>query len=176
MADLDRATCGPVAAGNTLRAADTSDAGTAKGTGDTAGIQVGARKPPTTIISLLGDGRRFGRWRVARRTLILNVLGSWTLDLRGALLDESTLADAALDLRFVSLVGDLVVSVPDGVVVEVSGLVVLGDRRLDLAVVPEVPGTPRLRLRLAGLIGDVRVTSGSLVGRPGRFGRRVGGR
>lgn len=123
---------------------------------------------PARIVSLIGDGRRFGRWRVTRRTLIVNVLGTWTLDLRGALLTPGVLARNALEIRFVSLIGDLVVSVPDGVAVEVSGRVLLGDRRLALAVIPEVPGTPRLRLRLMGIIGDVRVISGSMVGRPDR--------
>ncbi|EFC82306.1 DUF1707 domain-containing protein [Parafrankia sp. EUN1f] len=130
--------------------------------------------PTTRMVTLLGDGRRFGRWRLARRTVIVNGLGNWALDLRGALLDERILAEATVDLCFVSLVGDLTISVPDGVGVDVSGLVALGDRHVDLAVVPTRPGMPRLRLRLAGLIGDLRITSGSLLGRPGQEHGRGG--
>lgn len=128
-------------------------------------------KSRSTIVSLLGDGRRLGRWRMARRTLIVNVLGNWTLDLRGALLADQALADKALDLRFVSLIGDLTLTVPDGVTVETTGLVALGDRQVDLAGIRERPGMPRVRLRLACLIGDVRITSGSRVGRPDRHAR-----
>ncbi|WP_154676786.1 DUF1707 SHOCT-like domain-containing protein [Parafrankia discariae] len=127
--------------------------------------RVGVQRSSSTIFNILGDGRRLGRWRMPRRTVIVNVLGDWTLDLRGALMDEQAVTDGVLDILYISLIGDLTISVPDGMEVGMSGLVVLGDQHLELAVVSERPGTPRLRLRLAGLIGDVRVSSGSLAGR-----------
>ncbi|MEX5633759.1 DUF1707 SHOCT-like domain-containing protein [Parafrankia sp. FMc2] len=141
------------------------------GGGETVDRTRAEEKARSTIVSLLGDGRRLGRWWMARRTLIVNVLGNWTLDLRGALLADQALADRALDLRFVSLIGDLTLTVPDGVTVEATGLVALGDRQVDLAGIRERPGMPRVRLRLACLIGDVRITSGSRVGRPDRHAR-----
>ncbi|WP_235014042.1 DUF1707 domain-containing protein, partial [Parafrankia sp. Ea1.12] len=127
--------------------------------------RVGIQRSSSTIVNILGDGRRLGRWRMPRRTVIVNLLGDWTLDLRGALMDEDAVTDGVLDILYISLIGDLTISVPDGMEVDMSGLVVLGDRHLELAMVSERPGTPRLRLRLAGLIGDVRVSSGSLTGR-----------
>ncbi|WP_157472798.1 DUF1707 domain-containing protein [Frankia sp. EAN1pec] len=127
--------------------------------------RVGIQRSSSTIVNILGDGRRLGRWRMPRRTVIVNLLGDWTLDLRGALMDEDAVTDGVLDILYISLIGDLTISVPDGMEVDMSGLVVLGDRHLELAMVSERPGTPRLRLRLAGLIGDVWVSSGSLTGR-----------
>ncbi|WP_018634896.1 DUF1707 SHOCT-like domain-containing protein [Parafrankia elaeagni] len=144
-----------------------------EGGGETVDRTRAEEKPRSTIVSLLGDGRRLGRWRMARRTLVVNVLGNWTLDLRGALPADQALADRALDLRFVSLIGDLTLTVPDGVTVETTGLVVLGDQQVDLAGIRERPGMPRVRVRLACLIGDVRITSGSRVGRPDRNARSM---
>jgi hypothetical protein len=44
-----------------------------------------------------------------------------------------------------------------GVEVELTGFDVLGDRELRLAPVPRRPGTPLIRIRAHGLLGDVYV-------------------
>jgi hypothetical protein len=113
------------------------------------------------MVNVLGDEKRVGRWRLPRRLRIYSLLGDWTLDLRGALVNEDAVAAGTVDIIHLSLLGDLRVIVPEGVEVELGGMVLIGDRKLELAAVPLRPGTPRIRLRVFGLIGDVIVRSDS---------------
>jgi hypothetical protein len=131
----------------------------------TAGITPPAAGPGArtsqTMVNILGDEKRVGRWRLPGRLRIYSVLGDWTLDLRGALVNEDAVAAGVVEITLVSLIGDLRVVVPEGVDVEVGGLVVIGDRKLELATVAPRPGTPRVKLRVFGLISDVTVHSRS---------------
>jgi predicted membrane protein len=58
-----------------------------------------------------------------------------------------------------SLIGDVEVVVPEGVEAELTGFSLLGDRSVVLAPVPPVPGTPRIRVRVFSVIGDVKLHS-----------------
>ena len=49
--------------------------------------------------------------------------------------------------------------VPEGVEAELTGFSLIGDRRVDLAPVPRVPGTPRIRVRVFSVIGDAKLRS-----------------
>jgi hypothetical protein len=62
-----------------------------------------------------------------------------------------------VDISATTLFGNLTVDVPEGVEVELTGFDVLGDRELRLAPVPRRPGTPLIRVRAHGLLGDVYV-------------------
>lgn len=128
----------------------------------TAGIAppvVGSYPGSRVLVSILGDQRRAGRWRVPRRLRAYCLIGDLTLDLRAALVDAESLTDGVVEVSVVSLIGDVRVVVPEGVEVELTGLSLLGDRTLELARVPPRVGTPRLRLRAYGLITDVVVRS-----------------
>ena len=50
--------------------------------------------------------------------------------------------------------------VPEGVEVEVTGFVLMGDRRVKVTPVLPRPGVPRLHIRVIGMMGEVRVTTG----------------
>jgi predicted secreted protein len=131
----------------------------------TAGITppaVGASPPSTgTVVNILGDEKRVGRWRLPRQLRIFSGIGDWTLDLRGALVNEDAVAAGFVEITHFALIGDLRVVVPEGVEVELSGMVLIGDRKLELAAVPPRPGTPRVKLRVFGLISDVTIRSAS---------------
>src|SRR6185437_2111454 len=79
------------------------------------------------IVTFFGHRRQVGRWRLPSA------------------------------LRARALFGDLTVDVPEGIEVELTGFDVLGDRELRLAPVPRRPGTPLVRVRAHGLLGDVYV-------------------
>jgi hypothetical protein len=131
----------------------------------TAGLMPPAGGPSAqtsqTMVNILGDEKRVGRWRLPRHLRIFSLLGDWILDLRGALVNEDAVAAGIVEITLVSLIGDLRVVVPEGVEVEMGGLVIIGDRKLELAAVQPRPGTPRVRLRVFGLISDVTVHSRS---------------
>jgi Domain of unknown function (DUF1707)/Cell wall-active antibiotics response 4TMS YvqF len=106
------------------------------------------------MVSLLGEQRRSGRWRLAARTTIVSVIGETELDLREAVIDAPEVWITA-----VGLIGEHHVIVPSGVDVELSGFVLLGGRHVHVGSVPPRSETPKVHLRVFGLIGEVRVDS-----------------
>lgn len=108
----------------------------------------------STLVSMIGDIRRRGRWPLRQRTRAWLVIGDVALDLRGALITDDT-----VEIEVYNLIGDVEVVVPEGVEIELTGLTLLGDRRVELAPVPRVPGTPTVRVRVMSLIGDATVRS-----------------
>jgi hypothetical protein len=119
---------------------------------------VGSTSTVSTVVAFLGDQRRVGRWRLPARLRTFSLLGDVHLDLCAVVCAEDT-----VEIKAWSLMGDIDITVPDGVDVELSGFDLLGDREVRLAPVPPVPGTPRIRVTVYGLLGDVRVRSTSAV-------------
>jgi hypothetical protein len=109
----------------------------------------------STLVSVIGDIRRRGRWSLRSRTMALRLIGDVELDLRGAVISD----DDQITIDVWGLIGDAEVIAPEGVEVELTGFSVLGDRKIDLAPVPRVPGTPTVRVRVFTLIGDAKVRS-----------------
>jgi hypothetical protein len=120
-------------------------------------VPVVGQNPPggSTLFSVIGDVRRSGRWSLRRQTTAVRLIGDVDLDLRGALIGT----DDEITITAVGLIGDATLTVPEGVEVELTGFSLLGDRKVDLAPVPRVPGTPVIRLRVFTLLGDAKVRS-----------------
>lgn len=115
---------------------------------------VGSTRTVSTVVSIMGDQRRTGRWRLPARLRGWCLMGDITLDLRSVICTEPE-----VEITGWTLMGDLEVVVPDGVEVELSGFDVMGDRELRLAPVPRIPGTPLIRVRAYTVMGDVTVRS-----------------
>lgn len=119
---------------------------------------VGSSRTVRRVVNVIGEQRLRGRWRLPARLRVVNVIGEVDVDLREVVVGEA-LPDNAVDIRVFSLVGEVSVTVPEGVEVEVSGIVLIGARDIRLEPVPRVPGTPLIRLHLFGLVGEVAVRS-----------------
>lgn len=123
-------------------------------------LPAAAREPRTparkhrrrTVIALMGSARRRGRWTLPARLLSLCVMGETVLDLRSA-----TIEAPECEMTLVVVMGSTRVIVPDGLDVEVSGFVVMGERRDDLTHQSR-PGAPRLTIRVLGAMGEARVS------------------
>lgn len=116
----------------------------------------GQRRPASShLIGLIGDVRRKGRWPMRRTTTAWVLIGDIDLDLRDALIES----DDVITINTIGAVGDVRITVPEGIEVELTGFSVLGDRRIKVAPVPRIPGTPVVRVRVFSLIGDVVVRS-----------------
>ena len=135
----------------------------------TAGVEpappVGSTRTVSTVVSVVGDQRRTGRWRLPARLRGYSLMGDIKLDLRSVVCSEPE-----VEITTVALMGDLVVEVPEGVEVELGGFALMGDRELRLAPVPRVPGTPPIRIRGYALMGDVKVRSSAPAGEDERGG------
>ena len=117
------------------------------------------------IVGFMGGGDLRGRWRVASRCTVVNVMGGADLDLTGA-----TVEDAQTEIRVFSLMGGSDIIVPDGVHVELSGLALMGgnDLRLEGAA-PPPPFAPVVRVRAYSIMGGTGVKRVAAAGsrRPG---------
>lgn len=127
----------------------------------TAGLDtapdVGTAQPVSSVVAVLGDRRQVGRWRLPRSLRAYGLFGDIHLDLRDVVVGEDV-----VEIHAVTFFGNLCVDVPQGVDVELSGFDVLGDRELRLARVPRRPGTPLIRVRAYGILGDVDVRTPTL--------------
>jgi DUF1707 SHOCT-like domain len=122
----------------------------------TAGLRtapaVGSTRTASSIVTFFGHRRQVGRWRLPGALRARGLFGDIYLDLREAIVN-----DDVVEISAVTLLGNLCVDVPEGVEVELTGFDVLGDRELRLAPVPRRSGTPLIRIRAHGLLGDVYV-------------------
>lgn len=109
------------------------------------------------LLGLLGGGDRSGRWRVAERLTVLNVLGGADLDLR-----EATLAASEVTIRVISILGGSDITVPEGVHVELSSFALLGGDDLRLEGPEPPPGAPVVHVKTVSILGgtDVKTRRG----------------
>jgi len=94
---------------------------------------------------------RRGRWRVARRMLVVSLFGDVDLDLRHAEVEDPVVSVNAL-----ALFGNVDIYVPEGTEVDVGGVVIFGHRREWGRDEPR-PGAPLLRVTLTSFFGTADV-------------------
>ena len=103
------------------------------------------------IVAIMGGEQRKGRWRPARRTNAIAVMGGVDIDLR-----EAELADGA-EFLAIGIMGAVSIVVPEGVSVELSGFALMGGNSgPDDRVLP-LPNSPVVRVRAFSLMGGVVV-------------------
>ena len=109
------------------------------------------------LLGVLGGGDRSGRWRVAERLTVLNVLGGADLDLR-----EATLAAPEVSITVISILGGSDIVVPEGVHVELSSFALLGGDDLRLEGPEPPPGAPVVHVKTVSILGgtDVKTRRG----------------
>ncbi|WP_020666665.1 DUF1707 SHOCT-like domain-containing protein [Amycolatopsis nigrescens] len=112
----------------------------------------GEHKGRMTVSAVFDDIRRRGRFALSSGDRVTAVFGDVRLDLRQAVLTE-----AVVRLEVSATFGDVRVTVPPGIEIEVKSFAPLGDRDIQVAQQPRVPGSPRLRLNVRTLFGDVKV-------------------
>jgi hypothetical protein len=95
------------------------------------------------------------------------LLGNIRVDLR-----ELRTDDELVELELWTGLGNVDVIIADGVDGELDGWTMLGKRRVELAPVPRVPGTPRVVVRAHSGLGDLRLRSLAPGAPLRRWGRR----
>ncbi|MBP2475300.1 hypothetical protein JOF53_004172 [Crossiella equi] len=104
--------------------------------------------------SVFDDVQRSGRFALPTGARVSSFFGDVKLDLRHAVITEEV-----VDVSTWSWFGDILVTVPEGVEVEVNSGRIFGDEKVELADVPPVPGAPRIRIKAWTTFGDVKVAS-----------------
>jgi hypothetical protein len=118
----------------------------------TPAVELVGTRPPSSLVNVMGDIKLDARAGIPQR--VRTGLGDIRLDLR----DLRTDADV-VELDLSSVVGDIDVIVAEGVDAELDGWTVLGDRKVELAPVPRLAGTPRVVVRARSGLGDLRLRS-----------------
>jgi hypothetical protein len=111
---------------------------------------VGTRAPEVQT-SVFGDIRLAGPSVPLR---VSTVFGDVRMDLRGLRTDADR-----LDLQLGTVFGDVDVIVAEGVDAQIHGRTVFGDRKVDLAAVPRIAGTPRIVVHARTVFGDLKLRS-----------------
>jgi hypothetical protein len=112
---------------------------------------VGARNAEP-VSSVFGDVRLSGRMSVPPEAR--TVFGDVRIDLR----ELRTDADR-VELTLGTVFGDVEVIVAEGVDAELHGWTVFGDRRVELAPLPRLAGTPLVVVRARTVFGDLKLRS-----------------
>jgi hypothetical protein len=103
------------------------------------------------LVTVMGELKR-GISRLPDHTVVVTVMGESKLDLRHALIDS-----AEIELRMYLVMGEQQIIVPEGVEVEVSGFVFMGEKHVDVADIRPRPGVPRLHIRVVGIMGEIKI-------------------
>ena len=105
------------------------------------------------MIGIMGGGTLRGRWRIAKRSNVINLMGGADLDLTDAVVD-----DTEIEIRVFSLMGGSNIVVPDGVDVELTGFALMGGNDLEIEGLAPGPNAPLVRVRAYSVMGgtDVR--------------------
>jgi hypothetical protein len=109
------------------------------------------QKQRNWIVAVMGGAERKGRWRLARRTNVVTVMGGAELDLR-----EAEIADEVV-ITAITVMGGIGIVVPEGVSVELGGFALMGGNGGPRDKVPPLPDAPVVRVRAFSLMGGVSV-------------------
>lgn len=111
---------------------------------------VDGRRIPVTrwIVGIMGGSTKKGRWRPARRTNVLALMGGHDIDLRNAELDFDELV-----LNVYNIMGGTDVYVPDTVDLHITGFSLMGGTDENGSTRQPRPGAPRITVRMINVMG-----------------------
>ena len=138
---------------------------------DAAGGGVTVREGPGGtgwVVSIMGGHDKRGRWRIAPRCTVLNIMGGSDIDL-----NDVELASRLTRINMFSLMGGGDIRVPHGVDVQVSNFALMGGHEVKLGDEIPPPGAPRIQIRLISIMGGAEVARGRKVTRRGRLRERA---
>jgi hypothetical protein len=116
-------------------------------------VPAGRRKPATRwIVSVMSGTQKRGRWRLARNTNVVCVMGGAELDLRHAELED---VDSVMTV--VAVMGGAEIIVPEGVDVDVGGFAFMGGKEFKPGRTAPPPSAPSVRIRAYALMGGIEV-------------------
>lgn len=116
-----------------------------------APTEIVGTRTPDTVTSVFGDVKLAG---VTPPHRVSTVFGDVRIDLRAVRTDAPR-----IELFLSTIFGDIDVIVAEGVDGELHGRTVFGDRKIDLAPVRRVAGTPRVIVHGRTTFGDLRLRS-----------------
>ncbi|UBU10660.1 DUF1707 domain-containing protein [Nonomuraea gerenzanensis] len=108
------------------------------------------------FVGVMGDSKRRGTWRIDQELGAVAVMGDVLLDLR-----EAEVRTDRVEILAVSVMGDVKIIVPDGVYVDLDGMAVMGDKKVNVQQAPPGMNVPVVRVQAYAVMGDVKVIGDS---------------
>ncbi len=115
------------------------------------------------MISVMSGHDKHGRWRLAPRCTVLNIMGGSDIDL-----NDAELSRPVTELHMYSIMGGGEIRVPHGVEVHVSNFAFMGGNGVELGDEVAAPGAPVIRIRLVSIMGGSDVRRGRKLSRAER--------
>ena len=116
--------------------------------------EVARRRARRWIVAVMGESESKGRWRLARHTSVVALMGACHLDLSRAEIDGPDVVITAL-----GIMGSIDIVAPEGIDVDLTGLSIMGRKSLRMRDVPVLRGSPRILVRAFPVMGEVTVSS-----------------
>lgn len=107
------------------------------------------------VVSIMGGHDKRGRWRLASRCTVLNIMGGSDIDL-----NDAELSGPLTELNMYSIMGGGEIRVPPGVDVHVSNFALMGGNDVKLGDEVAPPGAPSIHIRLVSIMGGSDVARG----------------
>jgi hypothetical protein len=104
------------------------------------------------IVSVMSGTEKRGRWRLARDTKVICVMGGAELDLRNAELE-----DLDSTITVVAVMGGAEITVPEGVDVDVGGFAFMGGKEFKPGKTVPPPSAPSVRIKAYAVMGGIEV-------------------
>ena len=105
-----------------------------------------------TFVAIMSGARARGRWRAPRRILAFAWWGGVDINLRDAQIESQV-----IDITAWAIMGGVTVRVPEGIPVDLRGLVIMGGAHDGTRATEPLPGAPLVRVHARGLWGGVTV-------------------
>ena len=159
--DLDEVLAGLPDDVDLRRPAPGGDVAPAAADGDGAGSGGSQGAPPAAprrrFVAIMSAAGARGRWRAPGRITAFALWGNVKVDLRQAVIDEGVVEVTAW-----AIMGSVHVVVPDGIQVDLDGMVVMGGSKdqTHRSKAPPLPQAPLIRVHARGLWGGVTARTG----------------
>ncbi len=108
------------------------------------------------FVAVMGSSKRRGTWRIDKPLGAVAVMGDVVLDLR-----QAEVRTGVVDIMATAIMGDVKIIVPDGVDVELDGIAIMGDKKVQVIEAPPGTNVPIVRVKAYVLMGDIKVVGDS---------------
>ncbi|GHH64559.1 hypothetical protein GCM10017673_07420 [Streptosporangium violaceochromogenes] len=108
------------------------------------------------FVAVMGDAKRRGTWRIDQGLGAVAVMGDVVLDLR-----EAEVRTDVVDIVATVVMGDVKIIVPDGVDIEIDGITIMGDKKVQVIEAPPGTNAPLIRIKAYVVMGDLKVIGDS---------------
>ncbi|MFI6512452.1 DUF1707 domain-containing protein [Streptosporangium sp. NPDC050855] len=108
------------------------------------------------FVAVMGSSKQRGSWRIDKPLGAVAVMGDVVLDLR-----QAEVRTGGVDIMATAVMGNVKIIVPDGVDVELDGIAIMGDRKVQVIEAPPGTHAPVVRVTAYAIMGDVKVVGDS---------------